>query len=249
MMVSTYTLIEQFHSLSKENRQEQNPLMNKLERFIDILTVRVHHKDLDEVSDGLLDDILELRLKAIQYFELNSKNIHTVLKEQSPRLHSRYENLNTAFNEVVSTHLTISSNIVTSNFNTLFSNVQIDNSISFSGLKKLVQLYPVPNMIDYLKWMESSLKLEIGMFVCALIENETITAPKGKLIERLEYFLKNQLELFGAYAILLNVWQPNESDERQMIRNIKIVASAYELDAKNGKKISAKDLQNLLLVA
>ena len=65
----------------------------------------------------------------------------------------------------------------------------------------------------------------------------------------MEYFLKNKLELFGAYAILLDIWQPNESDERQLINNIKIVASAYELDAKKGKRISSQDLQNLLLVA
>ncbi|MGB0863692.1 MAG: hypothetical protein ACPGXZ_12295 [Saprospiraceae bacterium] len=250
MMVSTYTLIEQFHSLSKESKISQNALTDKLERFIDILTARVHHKDLEALSSGLLDDVLELRLKAIQSFLGENENVEHLINELAPTLKSSYKNLNTIFNEVVSMQFEISSNILNSNNSSVsFNGLKIDSSISFSGLKKLVELYPVPNIMDYLKWMENSLKLEIGMIICALIEDEVIKVPNGDFIQQLEYFLKNKLELFGAYAILLDIWQPNESDERQLINNIKIVASAYELDAKKGKRISSQDLQNLLLVA
>lgn len=248
MTLGTYAPIEQLLAFAQENKLSRD-LQNRLERLVDITSVRVQSKDLEKVSDGLLDDLLELRIASIQWiFSNNNHDIFDIIEEGTKPIKSPYQDLNEVYEDVMATYLKVVSNLV-SNLDINISNDDLDNfEMSYQGLKNLVQLSPIPELKNFLKWMESSLKLELGFLVAALIEDKKIEKVDSKLIKDLKYFLRRKVELFGAYAIILGIWKPSDIDHSQLITNIKIVASTFQMEWQKSKPVSKIELENLLLL-
>lgn len=238
MGLVAYTPIEQLLTVAQQNRVNR-ALDNKLRQLIDIIIFRVQHKSLEQVSSNLLDDLLEVRIKSLDWFSKENKDLHSL----STTINTPYPVLNRAFKKTITTYFKIISTATTIRING-FDDGDI---ISYSGLKKLVQSYPIPTLEIFVKWLESSLKLEFGIIVTALIEHNIIEQPTYQLIEELSLFLRYKIEQFGAYAILLNVWQPKENEHGQWIENIRFVASVYQMDMDRGEPITKATLKELLL--
>jgi len=97
----------------------------------------------------------------------------------------------------------------------------LEDMPTWSGFKILLQHYPnnmLPNHL--IEFLESSFDFDYALLLSEFVFRDKLKIDKPA-IKELKTFLKKSLTSFGAYCVLSNFWQPEKSDESQMIRNIK----------------------------
>lgn len=117
--------------------------------------------------------------------------------------------------------------------------------VSFSQQNKVINSLPIGVDVksNLKKWYEYSLLMEFGIIAYLLIEEENIEIPKTK-IEELSVFIRSNTQHYGAYAILLGIWQP--TDYGVLTNQIRLVASIKQAEQGNVHKFSMQELKDMI---
>lgn len=120
-------------------------------------------------------------------------------------------------------------------------------NISYQNFLYTFQSIPKKVGVPLLNWSNDSLDTEIGLFLLELILDGELRASEKK-IEEIISFTALRLESYTAHAILLDLWKPQEGDQRQIVQNARIVASALEVSygAAETQTASLEDLVEMI---
>lgn len=230
-----------------------NDIVSALNKFLDVLKYRVNHVELNLLAQDLLADLFYFRILAISWLaknpnfllELNQMPVDEIIKAEQ-----RINYL--PLNKTLSDCLAVYYQITAAKFNQI--NTESNNfeplplHLTYEGFQAgIMATHPQPEL--FLSWLESSLVMEMGFILIDLVNDGKIQ-PNKYLVKDLQSLVKNSTEKFGAYAILMNQWQPSKglSDNNQLIRNIEILSRALRFDYQKPTQITGfQDLETLLL--
>lgn len=212
--------------------------------LVDLITIRIKHKPVDEVANSLLENIFDLRFEIIEWLANNDKDLSFYLdflnKHISVNLQlAHFSNLAETISSVLLAYEQIVSPILESLPNT-FENIlaEIQNIKPEYNTFKILSLHPSPQ-IKYLKnWIDSSLQLEVGIILADLILTNQISISKKRIESELIEFLYRTITRFGAYSIFTNFWTPETDDIPNLTNKMKILSATLELEHKSYYKTS-----------
>ena len=227
------------------NKNQTDTYSNNINSLIDLLIIRVERNSLNNVFYSLVDKLYNLKIitlnKLISNNEFTNIDYHiTEYIKESYLIEKNYK-LNTQVIKVLETYKKIISKIQPDI--KLASDIELQDVPSFTAISKIIKSIPIKESTFIIKWIESSLKLDFGLILSDLINEQTIP---NNIIEPLIVFLRESIEVYGASASILNLWQPDKNDEEQIIRNIKILSSKYDVQIGNFDEITENEL-NLIL--
>ena len=197
-----------------------NPLLlDQLDELIDIIKARLFISDLEKVSTSLLPKLFKIRLDLIR--TVNTLEIFEEVLEETDTLVEEIPNKQFAI--IIRDFQSISKHII-NNPNPL---PEIDLSkleISYETLKYLSTR--IPSFFHVKDMTDASLKVEFGIIVNDLLENNEINTNQEQLNEKIIPFIRSALSDFGINAILANLWNPTNFElNNPTFNRMKIKAS------------------------
>lgn len=246
--------IGRFIALANLNKDliSQNSIEQDVENLVDLIKIRINDKSIDNVANGLLSKIFDLRFDLIKWLANNDKSLSgyldTVNNHISINLQlAPYSDLAKAISTVLLSYEQIISPILESlpdSLEEILEGTQ-KNKPEYDTFK-LFALHPSPRM-KYLKnWLDASLQLDVGIILADLILTEQIKFSKRRIKSELIHFLLDTITRFGAYSIFTGFWVPNKNDLSNQTNKMKIFAAAIELDNKIFYKTSKEGLFNII---
>jgi hypothetical protein len=225
----------------------QKSIEQNVADLVDLITMRVKDKPVDEVAHSLLENTFNLRLEVIEWFIHQDKGLNfyleSLIKHIAVNLQlSPYSNLAEAISSVLSAYEKIVSPKILESISLedIFHGTQ-ENKPVYNTFK-ILSFHPSPQ-IKYLKnWLDSSLKLEVGIILADLILTNQINFPKKRIKSELIEFLYSTVTKFGAYSIFTGFWCPELKDTSNLTNRMKILSATLELENKSLYKISKEGL-------
>lgn len=224
-------------------------LYERVENIIDIFRSRLSSKGVDYTITSLRDEVWELRCDFLARQE-NFKQLFTSIHETAIKeiVDQRYNFSRLA--TVQSDALELYSDILLS----ITAHVPEDANIpvlalaelrgAYSGLKMLQQVVPSPTE-NMLNWMEASLDFECCLIIVSLVlSKEVVLDNNGP--DKIAQKLKDTVIKYAFYSALLNLWVPQEEQESQYTRNVKILLADYELKNEFVAAYNSEDFRNLM---
>ena len=210
------------------------------QEIIDLIEFRLPQKGLDETIRGLFPDFLELRLKVGQWIIAGNN-----LERRSTAVHKKVQELYQSEDEVgqiMAEALDITSAISKIILKQVRSKGAADSGldIPFHAVEALEQM---PNeSIRYLaKMIKCSLFFDGLVFVHHLWQTKKLDIN----LEELSQNIRSTASHSGAYCTIIGLWQPKDEDERQIIRNIKILAAHFRSKMAPGRLYKFEDLEKM----
>lgn len=222
----------------------QKSIEQDVEDLVDLITIRIKDKSVDEVANGLLENIFDLRFELIEWLADNDKDLNFYLEFLSKHISvnlqlAPYSNLAETISSVLLSYEKIVSPIFESlpnSFEDIFDEIQ-KNKPEYNTFK-IFSLHPSPQ-IRYLKnWIDSSLQLEVGIILADLILTNQVSISKKRIKSELIEFLYSTITRFGAYSIFTGFWSPDTEDISTLTNRMKILSATLELDNKSFYKTS-----------
>jgi|GEM_PF-3155935 len=183
---------------------------------------------LDGLGEELLDKLFELRILALKH-ALTIQDIEE-LKEVSmvtvanPPLNILLEETWGYYQKIVQSCLKeAKQDSFEANLKTNLDN----HTYTFQTLSLTAQLFP--SFQKSFQWIKASLLYELGLIVVLLMHENKLKMDVLS-VDSLRRFIRVEFEKFAAYTMLLGLWEPDEEDESQLIRNIEIVLSKLEVE-------------------
>ncbi|MEM8524273.1 MAG: hypothetical protein AAGG68_06505 [Bacteroidota bacterium] len=245
-MVAINRSIGRFVALANLEKDifSQRSIEQNVADLVDLITIRIKGKSVDEVANGLLENIFDLRFDVIEWLAHIDKDLNFYLDFLSKHISvnlqlAPFSNLA----EAISSVLLVYQKIVSPIFGTLpnsFKDIldEIQKSRPEYSTFKIFSLHPSPQ-IRYLKnWIDSSLQLEVGIILADLILTNQISISKKRIESELIEFLYDTITRFGGYSIYTGFWSPDTEDVSNLTNRMKILSATLELDNKSFYKIS-----------
>lgn len=228
----------------EKNIFSQKSIEKDVSDIVDLITIRIKDKSLEEVSESLLENIFDLRFDLIEWLGNNDKDfnfyIESIDKHIAVNLQlAPFSNLAEAISKTLLAHQKIVSPIFDSMSNT-FEDIyeEIQNNKPEYDSFKMFSLHPSPQ-VKYLKeWIDSSLKLDVGLILADLVLTNQIQLPKKRIKSELIDFLYGSITKFGAYSIFTGFWNPDSEDNSNLTNRMKILSATTELSNKSFYKTS-----------
>ena len=222
----------------------QKSIEQDVANLVDLITIRIKDKSIDDVANNLLENIFDLRFDLMEWLSNNDKDLNFYLKNLSKHISvnlqlAPYSNLAETISSVLLAYETIVSPIFESlqnSFEVILRDIQ-KNRPEYDTFK-IFSLHPSPQ-VRYLKnWIDSSLQLEVGIILADLILTDQIHISKKRIKSELIEFLYSKITKFGAYSIFTGFWTPDPDDISNLTNRMKILSSTLELDNKSFYKTS-----------
>jgi hypothetical protein len=121
----------------------------------------------------------------------------------------------------------------------------IGKIISIDVLKTLSELNPHAHTHNILEHNKAALATNFGFLVAMMYNLNQINLTKNEKKE-LIYFLNEAVIRYGAYAMVLDFWQPDTHDTRQIIRSTEILASRIKLQTNQALPLTLEQLKEKL---
>lgn len=222
----------------EKNIFSQKSIEQDIEDLVDLISIRIKEKSVDEVANGLLENIFDLRFEVLNWLASNDKDLNfyhdSLSKHISVNLQlAPYSDLAETMSSILLSYEKIVSPIFESLSNS-FEDIldEIKRKKPEYNTYKMFSLHPSPQ-IRYLKnWIDSSLQLEVGIILADLVLTNQIRLPKERIKIELLEFLYNTIIRFGAYSIFTGFWSPDAEDITDLTNRMKILSATLELDNK-----------------
>lgn len=202
------------HYLTGEHSPLDNSYIQKIEKIhSEVIHFLTLEDDFSILAKPLLTEVFELRLSF--YHEMQSdifKRYLTALMEKIADVYNFYP-------ESRLTTITTNALDVAACIATHFT----------SKMEASAYIVANANKLYVEKWVQASLEMEVALMLSEeCLMNEYSQATKEKVAD----YLKMLSELFGAYALMIGVWIPDNENLPANYENIRIVASALKLKHK-----------------
>jgi hypothetical protein len=228
----------------EKNILSQKSIEQDVANLVDLITIRSKEKSVEEVANSLLENIFDLRFDLVEWLANNDKNLNfyfeAIHKHISVNLQlAPFSNLAETISTVLLTYENIVSPIfdnLPNSFEEILEDVQ-KNKPEYDTFK-MFSLHPAPQVKYLKKWIDSSLKLEVGIILADLILTNQIQFPKRRIKTELIEFLFSTITKFGAYSIFTGFWIPDSDDISNLTNRMKILSATTELDNKSFYKTS-----------
>lgn len=218
----------------------QKSIEQDVANLVDLITIRVKDKSIEEVANGLLENIFDLRFELIKWLAQNEQGISNYLTIIDRHIAANLQLASfSKLAETISSVLLSYGNIVSPIFESqpnLFENIVTDiqeNKSEYNSFKAFSH-HPSPQ-VKYLKnWIDASLQLEVGLILSDLILTKQIQFPQKRIKSELIDFLLDSITRFGAYSIFTGFWTPDTEDMSKLTNRMKILSATLELDNNSG---------------
>lgn len=212
-------------------------LQINIESLIYLIKSSAEIYGVKEASEVLFDKIFELRIEILSNTILVDRFFQEVSDLLEKRIQRQFENksLNRDLEQSFVNAINIYRQINLSSFENIkpqdFIVVSQDidySSIKFSALQSLLGEFSFSKEIPYLlSFLTSSFKLDYAFIASELIFDKDLQIKKSE-IKILCQLLKYSIEEYAVSANFLKLWEPEEEDESQWMRNIKIRIAMQE---------------------
>lgn len=248
-MITTQTPIGEIINYIHRNSDsyENSHVFSKIEKLIDLIIIRTGKNGVHHSLDSLLDDIFKLRFEIINKPELIDSifsDLNNHLEEriqQQFNKSTKYRELEQAFVNSINIYRQIADSILSKISDGPFVSIKSLSTYQYEDVVNFLNSLPGRESQFILSYIKSSLALDYAFIVSELIFDNELKL-KNSEIENLRLLLKNSIEEFGVYSSIFQLWTPEESDESQWIRNIKIRISAFD-SMSLSDKFSSDELQ------
>lgn len=233
------------------------PLESKIQReanvLSDLIRARIQYQSVDNVAQSLIAEAFNFRLLAIKLMKEKSFDFDQYFasldEEISIKLQvAEFSELDSILSKVHLLHSEIFSSLLkTKNISSIF---QVENAPldwTFDKLNYFLEQSSrfVPENKYYKKWLEESLKMEIGLILSDWILTDKIQ-NNNKVYLELTSFFRKTITRFGAYSILLDVWRPGNYHTDSITNDMETLAATIRIDSGVYKKMNLSDLSNLI---
>ena len=183
---------------------------------------------------------MELRLKTGQWIIAGN-----ILERQSAGIHKKIQELSRSEHEadlVLAEALDITITIS----KTILEQVRAKNTadlgldIPFPSIEAMEQM-PNDSIRFFAKMLKCSLFFDGLVFVHHLWQTKELDVN----LEELAQSIRSTVSHYGAYCTMIGLWQAEDDDERQIIRNIKILAAHFRSKVEPGKLYKIEDLEKM----
>lgn len=228
-------------------------LENKINNLVDLIKLRTLNHSLEEVADGLLPELFELRIDLLEYLASKGSNVEDYFKAIDKEIANNLNvNANLELSKTIATSLEWYSKIIfpltqridLKNFGQLLNSVE-ENRPNY-GIVKLLSYHPSPQVRYIKNWADSSLAFEVGLIVSDLVLTGKLELTKTKIRTELIDFVSQSLTKFGAYSIFTGFWSPDTSDNSHVINKMRILNSTMELEHDIHSKLSEEGFLSLI---
>jgi len=233
-MITTKSPISELISFVSRNSisSPQNKLIKEIENLLDLVSIKVQKKGVYGAFEHLVDPIFKIRFglsnepEIIDRFHQISNHIQQRIKDQFENANNQKE-LEHAFINTLNIYGQIAdaffSKVATEDIN---PSISILSKTSYNEYKSFINYYLIGDEHGR-QYLSSSLLLDYSMIVSDLVFEKKIKLNEDE-ISILTKQLKSSLETFAVYSYYFKIWAPNDKDESQWIRNIKIRISLFD---------------------
>ena len=219
----------------EENILGQGQMDHHIEDLVDLIKIRVQDTPIEEVANGLLENVFDLRFEVLEWLSDNDKDVSFF--QEVIRNHigvnlqiAPYSDLAKTISSVLLAYENILTPILEklpSSFSKIFGGV--NHKPDYETFKSLLSL-PVPQIQYLVHWLDASLQFEIGLILSDLILTRQIEFPKERTQNELIKFLRNTIIRFGAYAMFVGLWKPDPDDATALTNSMGILSASIEVD-------------------
>jgi hypothetical protein len=259
MNTQTQPIGKVFTFIQQDKQEKSFAVQNSIDKIIDIIKYRTSIGiNIEAISNSLLDDIFQLRLDILEWSskqetnfldEMNQTIVDEIIKNTQLQ---NYNELNKAYADSLEIYYKVMRSIQLSQTGNSSERISEEIStllnahITFTTLKNILSIVPQNTGKLFSKFLEESLKLEVSFIIADFIIYEDIKKPKKLYIKELASFILKSVERYGAYAITLKLWTPENVYENHLINKTSILATTIALDNNLGKMIAIDNLQKML---
>lgn len=196
-------------------------------------------KEVDKLADELLSEVFNLRSSILQWITREEKGVNELLERTEKELDQLYTKDHDAFNEHICQAINLYKEIsapLPNTFGQTFAEsheneFREDNPATYYNFQLSLSLSGIPKSLEkgILFWTNASLKFELGLVIADLLVQKKLELSDNRQQEVAE-FIYNQTERYAALSMIIGAWKPPETDDSQRMTNIRILASALELE-------------------
>jgi len=170
----------------------------------DLINIRLQNQNAEDVSNGLLEKIFNLRIDIMSWlidnFDTKNNFINTINDKISDiNYKTSHVELFNLTKKILETTKKITSDAFekeTNNFELILSNNQ-SNPPNYNAFIFL-QSHPNPQTRYFPKWLNESLKLDIGLTIADMVFDEKINLDQKRIQQELIPFLNKTINLQNA---------------------------------------------------
>lgn len=229
----------------QKNILPQKSIEKEITKLVNLITLQIKSKSVEEVAESLLENIFELRMNLMDWLIKNKSDFLNIIdKYVAVNIQlAPYSDLAHTISKVFLAYRNIISPILESFDNSTQSQINTFEStqIRYDMFKELA-LHPNPKIAYLKKWLDASLEFELSVILGDLILTEQVRLSEKRIKSELIELLYESITRFGAYSIFTEAWKPSPDDNSNLTNRMKILASTTELDNGFGFSIPVNQL-------
>lgn len=209
----------------------------EIDTLIDLIKVRIKDRSIDEISNRLLEHLFELRVSMMNWMKLQKINLSDYQSIIERNIEVNVENSSFSNLDRVVTNSLIDYEKIISPFLSKLPDLKgfhlnyQQNKIQYNSFKSFA-FHPYPRIKFLKQWLDSSLKLDLGLIISDLILTNQIHLTEERVQTEVIEFIKGEIIKFGAYSIFTGFWIPKKDDLSDSTNKMKILAATIEMDHK-----------------
>lgn len=230
-----------------------NALFEMVENTVDILKSRLNSKGIDYTCQSLREEIWDLRFAVFEQQQQSLNVFFDTLHEYATTeiVNRRYDEdvlatVNSDALELYSKIILNFKNQIPEGESPLVQDFSSQKHL-YKGLKGIKPPVGTNEISIVLNWIENSLDFECCLIINALIFSNELTVEndrRNSIANKLKQAIINMA--FG--ASVLGFWHPDNEDETQYVRNVKILLADHELKKSNIPSYSVEEFRHLFAV-
>jgi len=226
-----------YMSILRDEKINNFSSANAFDELVDLISIRIQNKHIDEVAEGLKAKIFDARLDVIHGLSGEKEDIENYLDHINQKISTIQHELHHAelFNTLKDS-LFIFQKII----NEIFNQKQTDNSKEIQidlqnnrptyGTFLFLQSHPHPQTRYFTKFLDASLKLDVGILITEKILSGKINLDQKRIQQELIPFLNKTIDRFGAYSIFTEFWKPEKDDHSPETYKMQILADTIRMN-------------------
>lgn len=258
-----------------DDDQHAHPAITQaIENLLDILDSRLRKKTLEQVAQTLLPGVFTLRIEALKWLREQGEGIHDLLEAIDETVIDYQQTLqktdidsveNVALSGTV--HYSLVKNITAildqyqkiarpilesagiaafENLPSLRDDSMVRPGLNDESFEFFTADLTMPHGHFYRELTHASLNLELGFIIADQILSNQLSLEPARIEQELIPFLLQNIRRFGAYAMYLDIWTPDENDDSQLTTDSRILKAKMDLESGNTKTVLEEEFFNML---
>ncbi len=226
-----------YMSILRDEKSDNSSLQNAFDELADLITIEIERKNIDEVADQLKAKIFDVRLDIIKRLSEEKNGIEGYLNIINQKISAiKYAPYYTELFNTLKEDLAVFQKIIKEIFNHKKTNHTGDFQIDFQNNRPnystflFLQSHPHPQTRYFTKFLDESLKLDIGLIIADMILNKKINLDQKRIQQELIPFLNKTIDRFGAYSIFTEFWKPEKDDHSPETYKMQILADTIRMN-------------------